>query len=229
MNLLYDQTGIEHGYTFKINYSYFIPTSNDNQKLAIGIGFSANNQTIDFSQAILNQPNDPLITSFSRESGLMLDLDLGLLYQKYKKIYLGISATNLMKSSTEIGNVTINHSRYYYATGGFYCKLSGTATKKIYLVPSFLIKSDLLNWQAEGNLRLDINNLWWLGCSYRFQDAVAANIGVDFKGFMIGAAYDLSIGKLNGTNRGTAELFLGYSYSFGSGLRKVNNFNTRYL
>jgi len=92
-----------------------------------------------------------------------------------------------------------------------------------------LVKSDLINAQFEFNTRMEYNNLYWAGVSYRYQDAVAVLAGVNFNGFRIGASYDLTTSYLSKVSNGSIEVFLGYCYPIRPKVKLNSLFNTRYL
>jgi len=226
-NSLYDRAGFEESLSLKINYSYFLKLKNKNDKLGFGIGLSVMHKSIDFGMAVLAQPNDPLIPNAVTESGIIPDIDLGIMYQNNKQYYLGLSVTNFLQSKAGIGNISYQQKRYLYTTGGFYLKMVDDGHRKLELIPTFLIKSNLINLQAEANARVEVNNLYWAGISLRYQDAVAAVAGINYKGFRFGASYDLTAGKLTGASYGSLEFFVGFCQP----LEKIKtvHFNTRYL
>ena len=227
INTFYDRAGFEESIGLKINYSYFLNLKNKNNKLGLGIGVSLMDKSIDFSRAVLVQPNDPLIPYGVSESGLIPDIDLGAIYQSNKQYYLGLSVTNLLQSKVEIGNISYRQKRYLYTTGGYSYKMLDDGHKKIELIPTFLLKSNLVNLQAEANARVEVNNLYWAGISLRYQDAIAAVAGINYKGFRLGASYDLTVGNLTGASKGSLEFFVGFCQP----LEKIKtlHFNTRYL
>ena len=229
MNVFYDKIGFEQNLGVKFNYAYHVPFKDDNNLLSIGIGVSVLSKTIDFSRLTPEQPNDPLFKSAKKESGIIPDLDFGIQYQLYKKVYAGISAVNLMESSANIGSVRYAQKRNFYLMGGFYAKLIDERNSLLYLIPSFLVKSNLINVQADINTRVDYNNRYWGGVSWRYQDALAVMAGVNLNGFRIGASYDLTTSYLSRSSNGSVEFFVGYCHPIGPKMKKRCNFNTRYL
>lgn len=229
MNVIYDRIGFEQNFGLKVNYAYYIPSRNENNRLGIGIGVSLLSKSIDFSQLILEQSGDPLIKSTRKESGIIPDIDFGIQYQQFKRYYIGISTTNILESNAEIGNVRYSQKRNYYFTSGYFIKLMETRKKAVYLIPSTLVKSNLKNMQIDINARIEYNNLFWSGVSWRYQDAVAVLAGINIKGFRVGASYDFTTSYLSESSIGSLELFIGYCYSLKPKLKKSSNYNTRYL
>jgi type IX secretion system PorP/SprF family membrane protein len=229
MNVVYDKTGFEENLGVKINYAYYVPVKNLNNSLGIGFGVSLLSKSIDFGQLIPEQSGDPLLTSTKKQSGIIPDIDFGIQYQQFKKFYVGISAINLLESYTDIGNVRYNQKRNFYLTSGQYIKLIKNRKRELYLIPSFLVKSNLTNMQFDLNTRLEYNNHLWAGVSWRYQDAIVVLTGINIKGLQIGASYDLTTSYLSAVSNGSIEFFVGYCYSIKPKVKHNCNYNTRYL
>ncbi|MCK9204537.1 MAG: type IX secretion system membrane protein PorP/SprF [Bacteroidales bacterium] len=237
VNVVYNKAGFEQTIGLKVNYAYRIPLKNVKNSLGIGLAISLSSKSIDFSQLTLEQPNDPLLKIKQKESGFIPDFDFGIQYQQLKKIYMGLSGTNLLESYTDIGNVNYGQKRNFYLTGGYYIKLMEKQKKALYLIPSALVKSNLINVQFDISARVEYNDLFWAGVSYRYQDAVAVLAGLNIEGFRIGASYDFTTSYLSQVSGGSAEIFLGYCFKIKSDhvhtvnpKVKLNSlYNTRYL
>jgi type IX secretion system PorP/SprF family membrane protein len=230
LNVVYDKTGFEQTLGVKLNYAYRFVFKDESKSLGIGIGVSLTNKSIEFNKLIIEQPADPLLKINQKESGIIIpDFDFGILYQQINKIYAGISSTNLLEASTDVGNVSYGQQRNFYLTAGYYIKLTGKQKKALYIIPSLLVKSNLVNVQFDLTARMEYNNLFWAGASYRYQDAVAVLAGINLKGFRIGASYDITTSYLSKVSNGSVELFIGYCYTIRPKVKLNSLFNTRYL
>ncbi len=230
LNVVYDKTGFEQTLGVKLNYAYRFVFKDESKSLGIGIGVSLTNKSIEFNKLIIEQPADPLLKINQKESGIIIpDFDFGILYQQINKIYAGISSTNLLEATTDIGNVSYGQQRNFYLTAGYYIKLTGKQKKALYIIPSLLVKSNLVNVQFDLTARMEYNNLFWAGASYRYQDAVAVLAGINLKGFRIGASYDITTSYLSKVSNGSVELFIGYCYTIRPKVKLNSLFNTRYL
>jgi len=229
MNVIYDKVGFQTTLGAKFNYNYRFTFRNENKSLAVGIAGSFLSKSIDFSKLTFEQPGDPLLLSTKKESGVIPGIDLGIEYQQLKKFYIGISGTNLTESSANIGSIKYTQQRYFYATSGYYFNLTAKGKKPLYIIPSFLVKSDLNNMQLDVNGRIEYNNTYWTGLSWRYQDAAALMAGVNLKGLRIGASYDLTTSNLSKVSNGSVELFLGYCYTIHPKVKLNSLYNTRYL
>jgi type IX secretion system PorP/SprF family membrane protein len=227
LNVISDNLGKERNLGLKLNYAYQKPLA-DESKIGFGIGISLLNKTILFNQLTTEQPGDPLLKTNQQESGNMFDLDLGVHYSTNKKLFAGISLTNLLESKTKVGNVESGRKRYMYATSGYYLKVLNQLPQAMYVIPSVLIKSNLTNMQIDFNTRTEYKNMM-AGISYRYQDAVALIAGLNHKGFRVGVSYDFSMGNIRKVSNGSAEIFLGYCYTIRPKVKASNLYNTRYL
>ncbi len=228
LNVIYDKLGFEKNLGFKLNYSYKFLMNNEKGRLGIGLGVSLLNKTINFDQLIVEQPGDPLLSTNQPASAMAPDIDFGVYYQYGNTFELGLSATNLLESSLNIGNVTYTQKKNLYFTSSYQITLIDSR-EPLYLIPSVLVKSNFINAQVDINARVEYNNFVWGGISYRLQDAVAIMAGVNLNEFRIGAAYDITTGSLSGSSKGSLELFVGYNIKLNQGVRSTNMFNTRYL
>lgn len=161
-----------------------------------------------------------------KDSGIIPDIDFGVQYQEMKKIYVGLSGTNLLESSADIGNVRSGPKRNLYLTAGYYINLMERHKRSLYIIPSLLVKSNLSNVQFDLSARVEYNDLLWAGVSYRYQDAVAVLAGVNIKGFHIGASYDFTTSYLKEVSNGSIELFLGYCYTLKPQEKQGKTYNT---
>lgn len=229
-NVLYEEgIGAETNTGVKLNYAYKIPVRQDKSIIILGIGLSIVDKYISFSNYMLEEQGDPLLKNTNDENGLLTDLDFGLLYQSGRKFYLGVSGTSLMESSAEIGNVNYNNTRHLFLTTGYTISLINDKRQSLDLVPSILIKSNFYNMQLDINARVEYNNRYWGGLSYRHEDALAIMAGIQFSGFRVGAAYDLTIGGFQKASNGSAEFFVGYCHSITPKVKMNSLYNTRYL
>ena len=229
MNFFYDKAGYETSEKLKINYDYRFRFRDENKSLAIGIAPSFMNKTVDFSQLTTELPNDPLMSGSQKKTGSIFDMDFGVLYQDLNRIYIGLSVTDLLQSSAMIGNAEYELNRNFYLTGGYYINLTGQRRKSLYVIPSFLIKSDFNNMQFDINARVEYAGAYWAGLSYRYQDAIAVLAGMKVKNLRIGVSYDLTTGYLSPVSKGSPEIFIGYCYTIRPKVVIKSRYNTRYL
>ncbi|MES2516158.1 MAG: type IX secretion system membrane protein PorP/SprF [Bacteroidota bacterium] len=162
---------------------------------------------------------------------LTYDLGFGAFYSIANRMYVGISSTHLaaqdIKSS---GDVKYALARHYYIVGGYTFNLNQEHS----LSPNVKIKTDAASTQLDVNLTYSYKQGFWLGVSYRMQDAIAPMLGYKFntggmKGLKIGYSYDLTMSKIKGYSSGTHEVMLGYCFNPKKPKKVTSYGNTRFL
>jgi type IX secretion system PorP/SprF family membrane protein len=229
VNVIFDKAAFETNTGVKLNYAYRIPTKNEKNHLGIGIGVSVLNRSIAFDKLITEQQGDPLLKTATPESGILPDFDFGLSFQTQGKFSLSLSAANILQSSTDIGNVKSANIRHYYLMTDYRIKVKQDKRQSMYIIPAVFIKSNSQAIQFDVSTRVEVNNRYWGGLSYRYQDAVAVIAGLNFNGLRVGASYDLNIGKLAPATSGSAEIFIGYCHPITPKVKMNSLYNTRYL
>ena len=147
---------------------------------------------------------------------LSYDLGFGAFYSIANKMYVGISSTHLAAQDLKAGgagNVRYQLARHYYIVGGYTFNLGEGGKHGIN--PNVKVKTDAASTQLDVNLTYIYNQSFWVGVSYRMQDAIAPMLGYKFtkggvKGLKIGYSYDLTTSKIKGFSSGTHEIMLGY-------------------
>lgn len=77
-------------------------------------------------------------------------------------------------------------------------------------MPSVLVKTDFTFTSAELTARARYNRFLIFGVGYRWNDAVSATIGAEYKNFFIGYAYDYPTSAIAKASSGSHEVFVGY-------------------
>ncbi|MES2761237.1 MAG: type IX secretion system membrane protein PorP/SprF [Bacteroidota bacterium] len=164
---------------------------------------------------------------------LTYDLGFGAFYSIANKMYVGISSTHLaaqdIKSS---GDVKYALARHYYIVGGYTFNLGEGGVHGI--SPNVKVKTDAASTQLDVNLTYSYNQGFWVGVSYRMQDAIAPMLGYKFqkggaKGLKVGYSYDLTMSKIKGYSSGTHEIMLGYCFKPKAKTKVTSYGNTRFL
>ncbi|MDR3653805.1 MAG: type IX secretion system membrane protein PorP/SprF [Paludibacter sp.] len=144
--------------------------------------------------------------------GMSLDINLGLFYSS-PKLYGGISYLHLNNPTVKWGD-TSEFKQYgtMYITGGYNFVLPDA---RYVIKPSTLIKTDFSSFQCDVSGRLEYNNKYWGGLSYRLQDAVVFLAGINIAGGLsIGYSYDLPTSQILSVSSGSHEFILMYSFEY---------------
>ena len=205
------------GYAYKRNMG--------DGKLGIGFNVGFLNKSLDFSK-FKPVEDDPVLNGAS-ESTMFTDIALGAFYIQPGGLYLGLSTTQLLEGSRELGTGGLNYQlrRHYYATAGY--ELSWLRNPAFVLVPSVFAKYDGTTAQVDLNARVIYNEKFWGGLSYRIQETAAVMVGMSVKDISFGYAYDIPLTRIGGA--GSHEIMLRYCFKLE--LEKTNDSfrNTRFL
>jgi len=156
-------------------------------------------------------------------TGSSLDLNVGMFYST-PKYYAGISYTHLNNPKISwTDNIDFSIQGAMYLTGGYNWALPDT---KYVLKPSTLIKTDFSSFQLDASARLEYDNKYWGGLSYRIQDAVVVLAGINISGGMsIGCSYDIPTSQIITVSTGSFEVVGIYSFEYVFG-KKKNKFKS---
>ena len=210
LSLLKDQLGFENNIAVNLGYSYHLDVGPGT--LGVGLAFSFDNRTVDFSKAKPLDDNDPVIPA-KEQSDMLIDFNFGLYYLVPETFYVSLSTTNLMEakgkalegksssSASFVGDCT-----FYLAAGYEYQFFN----PKFVLNPSMMLLSDIASTQFNIGARLWYNNKVSFGVNYRYQESIDLLVGFVIKGVHINYAYDINtMGlKLSGSH----EVSISYNF-----------------
>jgi len=194
-----------------LNYSYNTPVG---KKGLLGIGIQGDV----IHTVVTNEWHDNLGNYITGPNSINtnFNFNLGLFYST-PKYYVGLSTTNILPSQYySFQSFSYRVSKIYYLTSGY----NYTLSRKINIIPSILIKGDvLLSYVVDANFLFQYNNLFWVGATYRYQsaDAIVAMAGFNFQikqksTLKIGYAYDISDSEFRAYHNNTHEVFLNYVF-----------------
>lgn len=209
----------------KAAYAYRLKLGTGRLGLGIDLGYLG--KTIGALNPL--QPGDPTVLASQNNSAGSFDVSFGAHYSN-QQLYFGLSATHLtgQRLKYKDGSVEANvgTAQHLFAQGGYNWAVSPTFEIR----PSFLIKTDFASAQVDLNVTAVFNNRFWGGLSYRLQDALAINAGLNiWKDLRLGLAYDITTSKLNQYSSGSAEIYLGYCFKLDPPVVKTKYFNGRNL
>ncbi|HET7732432.1 MAG TPA: type IX secretion system membrane protein PorP/SprF [Paludibacter sp.] len=152
---------------------------------------------------------DPAIPQVNA-SGQSFDMNIGAYYST-EKFYTGISYSHLNSPVIEwTDNAGINLKGTLFLTGGYNFSLPDT---KYVFKPSGLFKTNFTTMQIDLSTRLEYDNKYWGGLSYRFQDAVVIMAGLKLaSGLSVGYSYDIPTSRV--ASGGSHEAVLIYSFEY---------------
>ena len=215
MSYTNDAIGFQRNNTLAFNAAYHLATSAGVISGGVGIGLI----NVGFSPnwippVTLMDPSLPAATS-----GTAFDMNIGLYWHSSKQpYYIGISTTHLAPPTLTVINFSV--ARHYYVMGGY--NYRANANRRIDVKPSFILKTDgataVFDLNVTGDIWMNDYSYLWAGMTYRYQDAVAFNVGCGHSPannlkvnlMKIGYSFDIMTNRLNPYGRGTHELMLNF-------------------
>jgi type IX secretion system PorP/SprF family membrane protein len=205
LSVLSDKIAFEQTLQGKLALNYKFNVGNG--KLGAGIDLDFMQHKIDGDFKPSDVTPDPSIPSGS-VSGTGFDLGGGLYYND-EKLYIGLSATHLLETSVDLDNFSKDYKRHFYGMIGYTFNISPTVALK----PMVFVKNVTDNTSIDVNLNAHFNNRFWVGVSYRNEDAVVGLLGLNInERLRIGYSYDFTTSDVKNYSDGTHEIMLGYCF-----------------
>jgi len=219
------QDKIAYQNNISVNLMYAYQTTLGTGDLGIGLQLSLLNKTIDFSKYKPIDGNDPLINGKAEETDMIFDLGFGLYYRQPDTYYVGLSVLQLLESKSDYEATAAKLKRQINLVGGYEFTFPNLPSFDV--LPSLLIKTDMASFQADISTLFRYRNQFWGGLTYRYQDAVAIIVGMEFKNFNLGYSYDINTSAIG--SWGSHEIRLAYCFKIEVDKFKKVYRNTRFL
>lgn len=219
-----DRIGPLHDITLMGSYAYRINFQKAILSMGIQVGFK--HSSMDNGKVDMYTPNDPN-NIWGSEKSFIPDANLGL-YLYGENYYLGASTRQLFNSRLGVlekngQNIYTKMDQHYYFMGGFVFPL----TDNIMCRPSTLVKYvNNTDPNVDLNVSFLLNNLLWLGTSYRSGNQVAflAELNINNQ-LSVGYSFDFPLSELGSYSYGTHEIMVSYNFNF----YKRRQLNPRYF
>ncbi|MCF0206762.1 MAG: PorP/SprF family type IX secretion system membrane protein [Bacteroidales bacterium] len=167
--------------------------------------------------------DDPALT-YVIEKTVIPDASFGV-YAYGKKYYAGLSASNLFQSKMKVNQHVKENKmvRHYFLYGGYRFVFEKSKKTDFALEPSVLLKmTETPLLQVDVNLKFIIKNDYWFSFSVRPKDSFIASVGVKYKNYYFGYAYDITFSELSSYTWGSQEFIFGVN--IGENNRKHRSF-----
>lgn len=220
--ILNDQIGPFTSTGLKLAYAY--RTHFWQGDLSLGLSAGLINKSINYTY--FNVQDDPLLQGADKESGMIFNVDLGLLYQEKDHFYIGLSTTQFNQGKMTLEGGTSSLKRNFYLHGGYYFTLR--QLPQIVFQPSAMAVYTVgAPVQINMGIVAEYNKKLWGGVTYRHQSAIGLLVGMNYKQFSAGYAYEINMTPLK--NGGSHELMIGYRFLIEIVKGNKSYKNTRYL
>jgi type IX secretion system PorP/SprF family membrane protein len=212
--IMKDKIGVTSQTDLFGSFAYHLPMPNG--KFSFGMQAGANF----FKSEIVNlrywDPQDQVF-QYNSYSNALPNVGMGVYYYE-PLFYAGFSIPGLIsynkneRFSVKSDTILYQYSRRYFLTAGYVIETE----KDFKLKPSFLIKKEKNTpLQFDINMNMLINDIFWIGLSYRSSDAVVALLEYQVnRKFRVGYSYDYTLGKLRTYQSGSHEIMLGYDFGY---------------
>lgn len=217
-----DGLGVEKNLNVRGAYAYRADLGAGRIGIGVDIGF--HQKSLNGTKFVYNDLNDNNIPT-TNVSGGAFDLGFGAYYNT-EKLYVGLSTSHITEGKIKYANVNTSLARHYYLMAGYSLDLTSSLTLK----PMVQLKTDAVSTQADFNANLFINSRYWVGASYRLQDAIVFMAGLEIMpNLKFGYSYDMTTSEIKTYSSGTHEIMLGYCYKPTKVVKRQFHRNVRFL
>lgn len=217
-NGIHNRTGLQGAYAYHLNMRNY-------KQLSFGLSVSAYQYHVDIDGALMPPDvDDDLLTNYDQVVWIP-DANFGVSFTT-RQYYVGYSMTNLFRGSIMLGNDGPNANSqlgYYFLTGGARFNLPDY---ELMIEPSMMLKSSDMFFKT---LQMDITTRvyykedYWLGLSYRTNDAIIVLAGAKVDRFYIGYAADFTLSDIRSHTFGSHEISV--QAKFGDNARRYRWIN----
>lgn len=191
----------------QFSYAYHLRLTDD-MKLSLALSGGLLQFLIDGSKIDFHDQGDPTMDDQLRGE-LMPDAKFGL-YLYHPRFWFGASAPQILGNKVyffDDRTETLSRMEHHYYASGGYRFLIGEEWK---IEPSFLVKYvDPVPAKIDLTATVRYRDAFWLGASYRTNDAWCAMLGYWHKqSFQFGYSYDIITSNLKNYSTGTHEIML---------------------
>jgi type IX secretion system PorP/SprF family membrane protein len=227
--ILNDKTGPLSRIAAYGSYAYHVPVGLKTS-LSFGVSLGVQEVTVDQNDVDFGQANpvDPAVAGSGYLNKLEPDVNAGL-WLSNKSFFVGLSALQIIPvpinstNGTSSGGVELLTGKlipHTFLTAGYKIMIS----EDVNLLPSVMIRYvEPLPVGFDVNVKIQYQDLLWLGFSYRYDEGFAGMLGVNISSTVnIGYSYDYTTTQLNTVSSGTHEIVIGFLWR-----KNKNNSNSK--
>jgi type IX secretion system PorP/SprF family membrane protein len=211
LQVINDRTGPLNRFSAYATYAYHLGIS-PRTSIAAGFGAGVSNLSITASKLdFVYTTVDPAVYTSNEINSLRPDFNAGV-WVYSADYFLGLAAQQIIPSKIDFSNNTLTKQEgkfvpHLFFTAGYRFLLNDDFN----LIPSTLVKYVSSTMNLDFNMKLQYQDLAWVGASYRLDDGFAGMLGVNVSNtFNIGYSYDYTTSKLNTFTKGTHEIMVGF-------------------
>ena len=212
LSIMNESIGISRLTRFNANYAYRIKTSAKAQ-LSFGLQGGLAQYHQNYNELILVDPVDRHFAS-DRPSAIAPTAGFGMFYYT-NRFYVGFSIPRMIKNSLTSSGVQNSASPqdwHFYLTSAIVMDVS----ENFKLKPSIMIRQvSGAPVQAELATHGLLENIFWIGLSYRTGDAISAIAGLQLSPQLrVFYTYDYTLTDLQNYSTGSHEIVISYDFTY---------------
>jgi type IX secretion system PorP/SprF family membrane protein len=184
------------------------------EKTNLNFGVSGGYYKVDVLNDVFTR-DQPDLTILGAQKGMWIpDLSAGVFLRQQDGIFVGFAIPQLYRQKLLFDpNLRLSNPteliRHYYGTVGYTFKIND----KMSIEPSGMIKvSPKVTPQYDVAIRAIFNKQFWIGGSFRTEDAVTAMAGVEMSKWYMAYSYDITTSLLRSPSSGSHEITLGLRF-----------------
>lgn len=222
-NIILNKAGIVRYFSISLNYAYHLQIAKSHF-LHFGVSPTLYQNSIDLSNVLVANPNDPLLTGSLKPTETYVNIGLSLMYSfKTLNVCLGFPYLFNNKSmylNSDYSNV-LTMGRNFYS----YINYSLIFSEDWKLQFDVLYRNiQYTPWLIDVGAMVYFRSSYWLGFMYRKGNIFIVNAGLDISNtLVIGYNYEFSGSAMMGKSGGTHEITLGYTLKSNSSTAKKSN------
>jgi type IX secretion system PorP/SprF family membrane protein len=211
--VLRDEYGVFERTFANLGYALHIPFGKT-YYASVGASLGWSGLLFDNSKITLENGQDATYFDFISNGtrSNMFDLNLGVMVYN-DNLFLGYGLYQIMQNRINLGGggtSELSEARlkdHHYILAGYRFGLGENWA----ITPSAMIKNQgPAPVSFDINMRVDYQRKFWLGASYRHEDAMVAMLGLTIKDmFRVGYSYDYTLSQLSNFSNGSHEIVLG--------------------
>ncbi len=237
-----DLQGAERNTTISLSYNYVAKFS-EKARLSIGVGGGIMQKALDGSKLLAPEGDYEGVTINHNDDLIPIGIESAIapiatagIYLQTNTFQIGFAANNLTESLIRYESAItteIQLKRHYVATAVYGFNISDG----LLIQPSLLVKSDLVETQADFSILAKLNDNIFAGTSFRGYngntiDALILLAGMNISPkIRLAYAYDLSLSGLSSYQTGSHEILLNYNLrkEIGGKIPAKTIYNPRYF
>lgn len=191
------------------SYAFHLPVAQE-LTLSFSPNVSFNSITFDPTKAIVEDGRDPTYANYVGTRNQSSQLDINVAFWLYhKRYFIGYSSDQLIQDrlrlTSEVSLEEIKAHHNFIAGYGF------RLNRNFVLTPNVMMKYvSQAPISADLNVRLDIQERYWAGLTYRNSNALAGMLGLYLNNTIrLGYSFDFSLNSIQTQNIGSHEIVLG--------------------